>query len=84
MFHSIDGNYDMGLASFDIAVDMAANASYSSDISYPYEAASLHVIMDGAGMDPILHAPKPLLANERTPTKAVFGEELGVDNYAAI
>jgi len=44
----------------------------------------LHVIMDGAGMDPILHAPKPLLANERTPTKAVFGEELGVDNYAAI
>lgn len=83
----INGNYDMDLTSFDISplnmpVGMAASSSYPSDIPYSYDASGLHGIMDSAGMDPILHAPKPLLSNERTPTKAAFGEDL--DNYTAI
>lgn len=83
----INANYDMDLTPFDISplnmpAGMATNSSYPSDMSYSYEASGLHGIMDSAGMDPILHAPKPLLANERTPTKAVFGEDL--NNYPAI
>jgi hypothetical protein len=59
-----------------------SNAGYSHDSTYSFEAAGMQGLMESTQtMDPILHAPKPLLANECTPTKMVFGEQLGAEEY---
>ena len=80
--YSIDANYDLGLTSFDISpMDplSMSNTGYSHDL---FDPAGMHVLMESPhAMDPILHAPKPMLANECTPTKMIFGEDLRPEEY---
>jgi len=81
--YPIDANYDLGLTSFDISqMDplSMSTAGFSHDL---FDPAGMHVLMESPQvMDPILHAPKPMLANECTPTKMMFGDELGPEEYS--
>jgi len=84
--YAIDANYDLGLTSFDIPpLDHISNqnAGFSHDSTYSFDAAGMQCLMEGAqAMDPILHAPKPLLANECTPTQVVFGDQLRSEDFS--
>jgi hypothetical protein len=83
--YAIDANYDLGLTSFDMShLDhlSMSSAGFSHDSTHSFDAARMQGLMESSqSMDPILHAPKPLLANECTPTKMVFGEALGAEEY---
>ena len=80
--YPIDANYDLGLTPFDISqMDTLtmSNAGFSHDL---FDPTGMHVLLESPqAMDPILHAPKPMLANDCTPTKMIFGEELGPQEY---
>jgi hypothetical protein len=79
---TIDANYDLGLTSFDISPLDHLATTFSHDSTYSFDAANMQGLMEGMQpVDPILHAPKPMLANECTPTKMVFGEHLGVEEF---
>lgn len=79
--YSVDADYDLGLSSFDMyQLDhlSMSNAPFSHDSTYTFDPTGMQGLMDSTPtMDPILHAPKPLLANECTPTAVVFGEGIG-------
>jgi len=83
--YAIDANYDLGLGAFDIPhLDhlSMSNNGFSHDPTYSFDAASMHGLMENTqSMDPILHAPKPLLANECTPIKVAFEEHLRTGEF---
>ena len=82
--YGIDANYDLGLTSFDIPqLDhlSMSNAGFSHDSTYSYDMVGMQGLMESTQtMDPVLHAPKPLLANECTPTQMSF-DQLGTGEF---
>lgn len=86
--YAIDANYDLGLTSFDIPpLDHLSiqNAGFSHDSTYSFDAAGMQGLMESTQtMDHVLHAPKPLLANECTPTQVVFGDQLGSEQFSIL
>jgi hypothetical protein len=83
---TIDVNYNMNFTPFDISPLDPLSIPMGMEPNNPdfsFDAAGMQGMMDGMeNLSSVLHAPKPLLANERTPTKTMFGD--GVGDYSVL
>ncbi len=84
---TIDANYNMNFTPFDISPLDPLSMPMGMEPSNPdfsFDAVGMQGMMDDMeNLSSVLHAPKPLLANERTPTKTMFGEG-GMGDYSVL